>query len=310
MTYSIVARDPETGSLGVAVQSHFFGVGRIVPWAEAGVGAVATQAFAEVSYGPLGLELMRQGRSAEEALAELVAADLDAGVRQVAMLDAAGGAAVHTGERCVTAAGHLTGTEVAAQANMVARDSCWPAMVEAYERADGGLATRLLTALNAAEDEGGDVRGRQSAAMLIVGGERTERPWEAVLLDLRVEDHPDPVTELARLVRYHDAYALIGKALFDTGVVTGGTPSPEAAEEAAEDLKVAAASLSDNPEAVVWRAVVLARAGRLTEARRVVAEVLPDHPQVAEFLRRLPAAGLLPESAGLVDPSTPEEVTP
>jgi uncharacterized Ntn-hydrolase superfamily protein len=304
MTYSIVARDPETGSLGIAVQSHFFGVGRIVPWAEAGVGAVATQAFADVSYGPLGLQLMRQGRSAPEALAALVTADPSAEVRQVAMVDAAGRVAAHTGRRCVAAAGDVAGSQVTAQANMVARDTCWPAMVDAYESASGSLTVRLLAALEAAEEQGGDVRGRQSAAMLVVSGDRSDRPWEDVLVDLRVEDHPDPIPELARLLRYNEAYALIGNALFETGVVTGeDAPSDEAAVEAAHDLERAAAMLIDNPEAVVWRAVVLARTGRTDEARGAVAQVLPDHPQVAEFLRRLPAAGLIPD-ADFVDSSS------
>ena len=211
MTYSIVARDPGTGSFGIAVQSHFFGVGRIVPWAEPGVGAVATQAFAEVSYGPLGLDLMRAGRSAPEALAQLVQDDPGADTRQVAMVDAGGNVAAHTGARCVAAAGDSAGDQVTAQANMVDRDSCWPAMVAAYTSASGGLAGRLLAALDAAENEGGDVRGRQSAAILIVAGAPTPRPWESVLLDVRVDDHPDPVIEIARLARYSEAYDLIGR---------------------------------------------------------------------------------------------------
>ena len=305
MTYSIVARDPDTGSLGIAVQSHFFGVGRIVPWAEPGVGAVATQAFAEVSYGPLGLDLMRAGRSAPEALAQLVQADPGADTRQVAMVDAGGNVAAHTGARCVAAAGDSAGDQVTAQANMVADDSCWPAMVAAYTSASGGLAGRLLAALDAAENEGGDVRGRQSAAILIVAGEPTPRPWESVLLDVRVDDHPDPVVEIARLVRYSDAYDLIGKALFSTGIVTGeNPPSPDAAEEAARELDAAAAVLGENPEAAMWRAVVLARAGRTDEARQAVTKLLRAHPQVGEFVSRLPAAGLIPKGAELVDPSS------
>jgi uncharacterized Ntn-hydrolase superfamily protein len=303
MTYSIVARDPETGSFGVAVQSHFFGVGRIVPWAQPGVGAVATQAFADVSYGPLGLELMRQGRSASEALADLVKADADAEVRQVAMVDASGAVATHTGTRCVAAAGHVGGDQVTAQANMVAHERCWPAMLEAYESSSGDFRQRLLAALDAAETEGGDIRGRQSSAILVVAGEPTERPWEGILLNVRVDDHPDPVRELARLVDYSAAYDLIGNALFETGVVTGKTaPTAAAADEAARDLEVAAATLRGNPEAAVWRAVVLARAGRDAEARQAIADVLPQHPQVAEFVRRLPAAHVLPNGTDLSTP--------
>lgn len=302
MTYSIVARDSGSGNLGVAVQSHFFGVGRIVPWARAGVGAVATQAFADVSYGPLGLELMRDGRGAPDALEGLVRADAGAEVRQVAMIDASGTLAAHTGARCVAAAGHARGTEVQAQANMVARESCWSAMVEAYESSTLPLAGRLLAALDAAEAEGGDVRGRQSAAIVIVAGERQSRPWDGVILDVRVDDHPDPLTELRRLVRYSTAYDLIGNALFETGVVTGGAaPDPEAAEEAARNLGTAATMIDQNPEASVWQAVVLARAGRTAEARQLIADVLPEHPQVAEFVRRLPGAGLIPPGASLVE---------
>jgi uncharacterized Ntn-hydrolase superfamily protein len=178
-------------------------------------------------------------------------------------------------------------------------------MVSAYTSASAGLAGRLLAALGAAENEGGDVRGRQSAAILIVAREPTSRPWEGVLLDVRVDDHPDPVVEIARLVRYSGAYDLIGKALFSTGIVTGETPpSPDAAEEAARELDAAAAVLGENPEAAMWRAVVLARAGRTEEARQAVTKLLRAHPQVGEFVSRLPAAGLLPKGAELVDPSS------
>ncbi|MBA4160076.1 MAG: DUF1028 domain-containing protein, partial [Gemmatimonadetes bacterium] len=197
-TYSIVARDSATGQLGVAVQSHWFSVGPLVPWAEAGVGAVATQSFVDPRYGPLGLDLMRLGRSAPEALHALVSTDSDSTVRQVAMIDAQGRVAAFTGRRAVPAAGHYTGAQYSVQANLMEKPTVWPAMARAYENAQGDLAERLLQALEAAEREGGDIRGKQSAAILIVGPESTGRAWADRIVDLRVEDHPDPLVELRR----------------------------------------------------------------------------------------------------------------
>ena len=206
MTYSIIARDPDSGEVGVAVQSCYFSVGAVVPWAEAGVGAVATQSFVDPSYGPLGLELMRRGKSAPKALRALVAHDPGSAYRQVAILDMTGRVAVHTGERCLEAAGHCLGEQVAAQANLMARDTVWGAMIERFEKTSGDLATRLLAALDAAEDEGGDRRGKQSAAMLIVRAQPTGKPWIDRVVDLRVEDHADPVNELKRLLALHREY--------------------------------------------------------------------------------------------------------
>jgi uncharacterized Ntn-hydrolase superfamily protein len=303
MTYSIVVRDSETRCLGVAVQSHYFAVGRIVPWAEAGVGAVATQSFADPSYGPLGLGLMRDGVTAPEALSELVERDVGRDVRQVAMVDADGNTAAHTGSRCVSAAGDIQGAGLTTQANMMTSRTVWSAMRDTYEQAHGSLAERLLAALDAAEAEGGDIRGRQSAAILIVGAERTERPWEAVLLDVRVDDHPEPLDELRRLVRYSAAYDAIGKALFTSGAVTGTEEVPAAVgEEALADLAAADGVLDANPEAAVWRAVLLARLGRTDEARAAIRELSRGRPELAEFVRRLPEAGLLPEGTDLGGP--------
>ena len=192
-TYSIVARDAETGEMGVAVQSHWFSVGAIVPWAEAGVGAVATQSFVEPSYGPLGLELMRMGRSASEALRALVSTDADEAVRQVAMVDANGIVAAHTGARAIDAAGHHVGVGYSTQANMMENATVWDAMSRAYESSTGDLAERLLAALEAAQAVGGDIRGKQSAALIVVSGEPTGTPWIDRRFDLRIEDHPTPV---------------------------------------------------------------------------------------------------------------------
>ncbi len=207
-TYSIVAFDPETGAMGAAVQSHWFSVGSLVTWAEPGVGALATQANVNVCYGPLGLERLRGGASAAAALAALTAADPQAETRQAAIVDATGGVAAHTGSECMTYAGHTVGEHHSCQANIMASDGVWPAMSETFAAAGGGLTTRLLDALDAGEAAGGDVRGRQSAAILVVPA-RGER-WETIV-DLRVEDHPDPLAELRRLVKLHDAYVLAGE---------------------------------------------------------------------------------------------------
>ena len=206
MTYSIVARDPGTGELGVAVQTGTFGVGRGVPWAEAGIGAAATQSYTERSYGHFGLELMKSGRPAPDALAGLVAADEGERMRQVGMVDAQGRAAAHTGAGCVREAGHLVGDGYTVQANMMGRDTVWGAMAAAYEAAEGTLAKRLLAALDAAEAEGGDFRGAQSAALLVVQAEPTGFTWKGRVSDLRVEDHSDPVGELRRLLDMEEDY--------------------------------------------------------------------------------------------------------
>ena len=203
MTYSIVARDPRTGELGVAVQSRWPSVGAGVAWAEPGVGAVATQSFTEISYGPLGLEAMRAGTPAHDALADLLAEDSRAAVRQVGMVDAIGRSAAHTGDRCVEAAGHVTSENLSIQANMMERPTVWPAMAEAYRSTDGDLADRLLAALRAAEAEGGDVRGRQSSALLVVPA---SGPRWATRFDLRVDDDRAPLDELARLLHLSRAY--------------------------------------------------------------------------------------------------------
>jgi uncharacterized Ntn-hydrolase superfamily protein len=206
VTYSIVARDPESGELGVAVQTGTFGVGAGVPWAEAGVGAVATQSFSEHSYGAFGLDLMKAGRTAPEALAGLVASDADQRFRQAGMVDANGGAAAHTGDGCIRECGHLVADGFTVQANMMASDTVWAAMAAAYEKATGSLARRLLDALDAAEAEGGDFRGAQSAAILVVKGEPTGFPWKGRVSNLRVDDHADPLGELRRLLEREEDY--------------------------------------------------------------------------------------------------------
>src|SRR5918911_3278078 len=203
---AIVARDPATGEMGVAVQSHWFSVGSNVAWAEAGVGAVATQSFIDPSYGRNGLELMRGGASAQEALRSLLAKDEGRDVRQVAMLDARGRVAAHTGAKCIEAAGDHTGKEYSVQANLMSNANVWPAMARAFESARGDLADRMLAALDAAQAAGGDIRGRQSAALIVVTGKPTGQAWKDRLFDLRVDDSPEPLKELRRLVRLQRAY--------------------------------------------------------------------------------------------------------
>lgn len=295
-TYSIVARDAETGQLGVAVQSHWFSVGTLVPFAEAGVGAVATQSFIEVSYGPLGLELMAMGRTAPEALRALVSTDADEAVRQVAMVDVNGNVAAHTGSKAIYAAGHRTGEAYSVQANLMENPTVWDAMAVAYENADGDLAERMLRALEAAEAEGGDIRGRQSAAILIVRAESTGKPWEDRIFDLRVEDHPDPVGELRRLVQLQRAYLKLNEG--DGWVVENDIEKAISAYREAMDLVPDEAT---NGEAPFWVGITLADAGREGDSIPYLRRAYVQNTRWAELVGRLPASGLLPDDEALVD---------
>jgi uncharacterized Ntn-hydrolase superfamily protein len=276
-TYSIVARDPDSGDLGVAVQSHWFSVGPIVPWAIPGVGAVATQANVEISYGPKALELLEAGRSPQEALAQLTAADPGAHTRQVAVIDAAGAVAAHTGELCMAYAGHITGEGVSCQANIMANEQVWPAMLDAYRRSRGPLHERLMSALEAAEATGGDARGKQSAAILVVPatGERWSRKVE-----LRVEDHPEPLPELRRLLSLHDAYALAGRA--DALVGEGRHDEASVLYGQASDLA------PTSHELMFWAGLGIAQAGNVHAGAERVNTAIEMHPGWRELLRRLP----------------------
>jgi uncharacterized Ntn-hydrolase superfamily protein len=294
-TYSIVARDSLTGQLGVAVQSHWFSVGPIVPWAEAGVGAVATQSLVDPAYGPLGLDLMRMGKSAPEALKALISADGNANIRQVAMVDANGMVAAHTGDRAIIAAGHHTGVQYSVQANLMARATVWGAMARAYENAQGDLAERLLAALDAAENEGGDIRGRQSGDILVVKSKNTNKPWNDRLFDLRVEDHPNPVKELRRLVTLQRAYLKLNEG--DDWIGKGNIDEAlEAYQEATEMVPDAAT----NGEAAFWVGVTLADTGKSVQAIPYLKRAYQQDPHWAELLPRLPASGLLPDDAAMV----------
>jgi uncharacterized Ntn-hydrolase superfamily protein len=267
VTYSIVARDEGTGQLGVAVQTRSFGVGRAVPWALAGVGAVATQSITDKSYGPLALELVRARKQPADALAGLLAADGDREVRQVGIIDAEGNVAVHTGGSCIAEAGHLTGPGFTVQANMMRSADVWPAMAEGYTDATGTLAQRLLAALDAAEAAGGDFRGRQAAALLVVEGESRGKPWDERVSDLRVDDHEDPLPELRRLLRKEEAYRRLNRLKADE-------PVAEAFEEAA------AAGIA--PDELVWYEVVLAwKARRADELERRFEKLIDLEPRWA-----------------------------
>ena len=291
-TYSIVARDAQTGELGVAVQSHWFSVGPIVPWAEAGVGAVATQSLVDISYGPLGLELMRGGKSAEATLRALLEADARPDIRQVAMIDAEGRVSAHTGEHCIDAAGHVVGDGYSVQANLMLSDRVWPAMARAYERARGDLAERLLAALEAAEREGGDIRGRQSAAILIVSREKIGAPWQGKIMDLRVEDHLEPLKELRRLVTLHRAYDHMnaGDLAIEENDPKGALKEYSAAERLAPD----------NVEMKFWHGVSLVNMGRVDESLPIFRAVFKQDKNWATLLPRLPKSGIIPDDPTMI----------
>jgi uncharacterized Ntn-hydrolase superfamily protein len=292
-TYSIVARDLATGELGVAVQSHWFSVGSSVPWAEAGVGAVATQSFVDPSYGKLGLDLMRAGRSAPDALKGLLAADEGREVRQVAMIDAEGRVAAHTGAKCIIAAGHHVGTSFSVQANLMRNDKVWPAMAKAFESAKGSLAERMLAALEAAEAAGGDIRGKQSAALIVVSGKPTGKPWLDRIYDVRIDDSPAPLPELRRLVKLQTAYNLMNDG--DLAVEKKDDAGALKAYAGAEAL------VPDNAEMIYWHAVALVNMKRVDEALPLFRRVFGMDPSWRELTLRMPKAGLLPDDPKLIE---------
>lgn len=294
-TYSIVAVDTASGEIGVAVQSHWFSVGGIVAWAEPGVGAVATQSFVEPAYGPRGLALMRSGLSAPGALSALLAADPDSQVRQVAMIDAQGRVAAYTGSRNIPEAGHRVGRRYSVQANLMRSGAVWPAMAAAFEAARGELAERLLAALEAAERAGGDIRGRQSAALVVVSGDRSRPPWEKIY-DLRVEDSREPLVELRRLLRIARAYRAATDG--DNFVTRGQIDSALAAYGQAATLLPDSAT---NGELVYWQAVTLVGLGREAEAIPLFRRAFAQDPSWIVLLRRLPTAGLLPRDSVLIE---------
>lgn len=292
-TYSIVAFDEETGQLGVAVQSHWFSVGSLVPWIKAGVGAVATQSFVKVEYGPNGLKLMGKGFSAEDALKILVEDDEHSAVRQVGMVDTNGNAAAFTGKNCIQFAGHIVGKNYTVQANLMASATVPTAMVRAYEITKGELVDKLMAALEAAEKEGGDIRGKQSAAIVVTTGEPTGIDWKDKLFDLRIEDHPEPIIEMKRLIRVARAYqhANQGDLYLETGEV----------DKALKEYDLAAEYYPENPELPFWTAVSLASVDRIDEALLIFKEVFERAPDLRDLVPRLVPAGLLPDDDELIE---------
>lgn len=292
-TYSIVARDPETGQIGVAVQSHWFNVGSTVPWAEAGVGAVATQSFVDPSYGKLGLDLMRAGKSAPDALRSLIAGDDGRDVRQVAMIDSAGRVMAYTGSKDIPEAGHIVGKNYSVQANLMLSDKVWGAMSRAFENAKGDLAERMMTALEAAQAVGGDIRGKQSAALIVVSGKSTGRPWADKVFDLRVDDSPEPLKELRRLLLVHRAYNHMNTG--DVAVENGDN------EGALREYSAAARLVPGNAEMIYWHAVALVNMNRIDEALPLFKKVFSIDKNWRTLTPRLPKVGLLPDDPKIIE---------
>src|SRR5215210_4393691 len=291
-TFSIVARDPDTGELGVAVQSHWFSVCPIVPWAEAGVGAVATQSFVDPSYGKNGLELMRAGKSAPDTLKELLAKDEGREVRQVAMIDTQGRVEAWTGKNDIQAAGHIVGKNFSVQANLMLNDKVWPAMAHAFENTRGDLAERMLAALDAAQAVGGDIRGRQSAAIIVVTGKPTGQAWKDRTFDLRVDDSPQPLIELRRLVKLQRAYNHMNAG--DMAVEKKDNEGALREYGAAEKL------VPDNAEMIYWHAVALVNMGRVDESLPLFRRVFAMDKNWITLTPRLPKSGLLPDDPGII----------
>ena len=291
-TYSIVAYDEKTGEFGVAVQSHWFSVGFLVPWAKAGVGAVATQSFVKVEYGPDGLALMEDGKSAKEALGQLISEDEGQAVRQVAMIDSKGGVAAHTGKNCIFAAGHIIGKNYSVQANLMEKETVWSAMSNAFENSKGDLAERMMASLEAAEKEGGDIRGKQSAAMLIVTGDPTGFPWKDIVMDIRVDDSPHPLKELKRLIRIHKAYQHANKGDYYLEV--------NEVDKALLEYDRASDLYPENPELPYWSAVTLVGLGDIDKALPIFSKVFKKEPRLRMMTPRIVDAGLLPKDQNIL----------
>lgn len=285
-TYSIVARDKITGEMAVGVQSHWFSVGTIVSWGRSGVGVVATQSLVNPAFGPDGIRLMSEGKTAAEALAQVLSEDEGRQYRQVAMLDAHGTVSSYTGDKCIAFADHYRGDNFSVQANMMLNDKVVPAMAGAFEEFSGlPLAERIIKVLEAAQQAGGDIRGRQSAALIVVGGEPAVQPWMDKIIDIRVDDHPEPLQELNRLLRIHRAYEHMNRG--DVAIEQGDMPAALSEYGKAERL------FPDNLEMRYWKAVALANNNRLEDALPIFKHIFDEDENWRELTRRLPASGLL-----------------
>lgn len=292
-TYSIVACDPETGEMGVAVQSHWFSVGSIVSWAEAGAGAIATQSFVNVSFGPRGLALLRGGKSAGDVLDILIQSDEARDVRQLAIVDSKGNVAAYTGEKCIADAGQFVGKSYSVQANMMLNDTVWLAMSEAFESAKGPLAERMVAALEAAQNAGGDIRGQQSAAVLVVKIKSSGKSWEDKLVDLRVDDNPEPVKEIKRLLKVHRAYEFMnaGDLAIEKNDIEGALKAYSQAEQ----------MFPENLEMKYWHAISLANVGMVEDALPIFHDVFQKDENWILLTKRLPAVGLLNVEKGVLE---------
>lgn len=290
-TYSIVAYDSATGQFGAAVQSHWFRVSDVI-WARSGVGAVATQSLADFNYGPLGLAMMQAGKSAAQALEGVLASDPQSRVRQVAMIDKNGEAVAHTGSHCIAEAGHHVGHHYSVQANLMENATVWSAMAEAFENTNGDLAERMLAALEAAQAEGGDIRGKQSAAILVVTGEPTGRDWSDRLFDLRVDDSPEPLVELRRLVQVARAYEHMNNG--DIAIETGDFALAE------EEYGKAATLAPGNLEVQFWQAATLISVGEVDRALPIFKKIFAKDSKWRELIPRLVKAELLPDDSAVI----------
>lgn len=284
-TYSIVARDSVTGEMGVAVQSHWFSVGSLVIYGEAGVGVVATQSLVNPSYGPKGLALMKQGVLPQDALNQLLKADTGAMYRQVAFLNSKGEVASHTGDLCIAEAGHRNGKNFSVQANMMLNNTVWDAMANAFETTKGTLSERILAAMKAAQAEKGDIRGKQSAAILIVKPETTGNSWEDTIMDLRIEDHENPIEELERLMGIHKAYNFMN--LGDLAMEVGDS------EKAESYYLKAQALFPDNLEMQFWYAINLINNKDVNQAKPILKRIYKADSNWKLLTERLVASKLL-----------------
>ena len=284
-TFSIVARDTVTGEMGVAVQSHWFSVGSIVAWGEAGVGVVATQSFVNPSFGQRGLELLKKGMTAQEVVDFLISTDEGRDVRQLAIVDSKGNSAGYTGSKCISEAGHIVGDNYSVQANMMLNNTVWGAMSKAFENSKGPLAERLISALEAAQNEGGDIRGKQSACVLVVKGNATGNLWEDRLIDLRVEDDPNAVDEIKRLLKVYLAYEHMNKG--DLAVEKNDM------KLAMDEYNAAMQMFPENIEMKYWTAVSLANTGEVEKAIPMFKEIFEKDKNWKELTKRLVPVGLL-----------------
>ena len=285
-TYSIVAKDANTGEMAVGVQSHWFSVGTLVSWGKSGVGVVATQSFVNPSYGPKGIELMENGVSAEEALKNLTDKDEGRDFRQAAMLDVNGSVNAFTGEKCIESAGHFVGENFSVQANMMLNDEVIPAMKKAFQdNSNLPLAERIIKVFEAAESVGGDIRGKQSAALIVVGAEKTSNVWEDKKIDLRVDDSSNPIKEIKRLLKVHRAYDHMNKG--DLAIEENDM------DNALSEYGKAQVLFPENHEMSFWKAIALLNNGKKEAARPILKKVFKENPNWKKLIYRLPKSGLI-----------------